>query len=79
MSDPVVEVSSDLIDRVSLLEERTKDKQKTVIDRVKEWSGVATAVFAILYTIPLGVWDRFVLTSEQRSEREVAELRGTIV
>jgi hypothetical protein len=47
--------SRDLMERVAALEERTRDKPKGLLDRIKEWSGVATAVLALLYTFPLGV------------------------
>ncbi len=48
--------------RLGVLEERTKDKPKPIIDRVIAWGGVATFLLAVLYTFPLGVWDRFFVT-----------------
>jgi hypothetical protein len=36
-------------------------------------------VLALLYTFPLGVWDRVVVTPEQRRDSRVAEVRNAIV
>jgi hypothetical protein len=71
--------SSDFDSRLAVLEERTKPKEKTILDRIKDWSGVLTFVVAVLYTYPLGVWDRFVVTAEQQKIKGVGELRATIV
>jgi hypothetical protein len=65
--------------RLTTLEERTRPKPRTVLDRIKDWSGVATACIALLYTIPLGVWDRFVTSHAQVQERRVAELRTAVL
>ena len=51
-------------ERLALLEDRTKPKKKTALDHVKDWAGVATALIALLYTIPLGVWDYWIKTPE---------------
>jgi hypothetical protein len=56
-------------ERLAALEERTAPRPKSVLDVIKEWGGVATAVIALLYTFPLGVWDRFVLTERARVEK----------
>jgi hypothetical protein len=53
-------------ERLALLEDRTKPKKKTALDHVKDWAGVATAMIALLYTIPLGVWDYWIKTPEAR-------------
>lgn len=58
--------------RLATLEERTTPKQKTALDIIKEWSGFATAVIAILYTFPLGFWDRWF---EGPTARNVEALR----
>ncbi|WP_203076749.1 hypothetical protein [Falsiroseomonas ponticola] len=59
-------VDPGLLERLAVLEERSKPKPKSVVDRVKEWAGVATALIALLYTIPLGVWDTWVTSPEAR-------------
>jgi hypothetical protein len=64
--------------RLAVLEERTRPKTKTIFDRIKEWSGVLTFVIAVLYTYPLGVWDRFIVTAKEQREKEIDELRTTI-
>jgi hypothetical protein len=53
-------------ERIAVLEERTRDKPKSVTDYVKEWAGVGTLMIALLYTFPLGVWDRFFVTQVDR-------------
>ena len=57
-------------ERLAVLEERTKPAKKTLIDVIKEWGGVATAVIALLYSFPLGVWDRFVVPDRVRIARK---------
>lgn len=53
---------------------------------LRSWAGVATAVssvatvlIALLYTVPLGVWDRVVVTPAQAAEREIEHVRNAIV
>jgi hypothetical protein len=70
---------SDFDSRLAALEERTRPKEKTILDRIKDWSGVLTFVIAVLYTYPLGVWDRFVVTAAQQKIKEIGELRATIL
>ncbi|WP_306114195.1 MULTISPECIES: hypothetical protein [unclassified Roseovarius] len=65
----------DLSERVAVLEERTRVKPKSFLDHVKEWGGVCTLIVALLYTFPLGVWDRFYLTKKARESAEILELR----
>ncbi|WP_299739066.1 hypothetical protein [uncultured Roseobacter sp.] len=65
----------DLQERVAVLEERTRPTSKSLLDHLKEWGGVGTLIVALLYTFPLGVWDRFYLTSKARAEAEIGELR----
>jgi hypothetical protein len=65
--------------RLAVLEERTRQKPKTVFERIKDWSGILTFVIAVLYTYPLGVWDRFVVTAKEQKAKEVADLRSIIL
>lgn len=70
---------SSLPERVAALEERTRPKPQTWLDQVKAWGGVATLVVALLYSFPLGVWDRFVVSSKQRSSAELSSVRDAII
>jgi hypothetical protein len=65
--------------RLAVLEERTTPKPKTLYEKIKDWSGVLTFVMAVLYTYPLGVWDRFVVTAKEQRAKEVADLRSLIL
>ncbi len=60
--------------RLAVLEERTHEKPKRLVEHVKEWGGVATLIVAMLYTFPLGVWDRFYLTKEAREAARIETL-----
>ena len=73
------DLQPDLSSRIAVLEERTRPKERTVLDRIKDWSGVLTFVIAVLYTYPLGVWDRFVVTAEQQKTKEINDLRSTVL
>ncbi len=66
-------------ERVAILEERTRPKKKHLMDHVKEWGGVATLVVALLYTFPLGVWDRFYITTKAREAAQISNLRATAI
>lgn len=66
-----------LRERVAALEERTQPKPKRLLDHLKDWGGVGTLIVALLYTFPLGVWDRFYLTQQAREAAEVRALRDT--
>jgi tetratricopeptide (TPR) repeat protein len=48
-----------LAERISVLEERTKLKPKSLVDKIKEWGGVATLAIAVAYTFPTGVWQQW--------------------
>jgi len=66
-------------ERLAVLEERTKPKPRTISDRIKDWAGVLTFVVAVLYTYPLGVWDRFIVTAQQQHTKEVLDLRSVVL
>jgi len=65
-------------ERLAVLEERTRPKPKGWLDLLKEWGGAGSLAIALLYSFPLGVWDRFVVSREERAGRELAELRGVL-
>jgi hypothetical protein len=79
MHDVHESLTSDFDTRLAVLEERTKPKPKTVFERIKDWSGILTFVIAVLYTYPLGVWDRFVVTAKEQKTKEIADLRSIIL
>lgn len=56
-------------ERLAILEERTAPQRKGLLEIIKEWSGFATAIIALLYSFPLGIWDYWV-TSPQTAELE---------
>jgi hypothetical protein len=63
---------------MAVLEERTSPKVKSVYEQLKDWAGLVSLVIALLYTFPIGVWDRFVTTEARRSAEELASLRSTM-
>ncbi|WP_421884623.1 hypothetical protein [Pacificispira sp.] len=67
-----------LSERVHVLEERTRPKSKGLVDHVKDWGGVASLVIALLYSFPLGLWDRFIVSEKVRTAREISELRAVV-
>ncbi len=70
---------AELSEQVAVLRERTEPKPKSVIQNIQAWSGVMTAVIALLYTIPLGVWDRWFESHAQAEARKLDGLRSAIV
>jgi hypothetical protein len=54
-------------------------KRKTSLEFFKEWAGVITIVITLFYTYPLGFWDRFVLTKEERQTREIEHVRDLVI
>lgn len=65
--------------RLARLEERTSPKPKSFVENLKEWAGVGTLIVALLYTFPLGVWDRFIITPEQSKRKKVEEVRSVLI
>lgn len=65
-----------LIERVAALEERTTPKPRSPTEFMKEWAGVGTLLIALLYTFPLGVWDRFFVTADQKRAQQIETLRN---
>jgi hypothetical protein len=70
--DPELSDQLNVDRRLAVLEERTKPKPKSLVENVTQWGGVATFLLALLYTFPLGIWDRFFVTP-------VDEVRSLIV
>lgn len=60
--------------RLAVLEERTKPKPKSFIEHITQWGGVATFLLALLYTFPLGVWDRFFVSQEEEVRNLIIKL-----
>src|SRR5690349_16115183 len=79
MTDTFSSSPSDLAARLAILEERTQPKPRTLFDKLKDWAGILTFVIAVLYTYPLGVWDRFVVTAKEQRTKELNEVRSTIL
>lgn len=75
-SHHVAELSIDA--RVAVLEERTRPKDKTPLDRLKDWGGVASLVIAIAYSFPLGLWDRWFEAPKKLQESELVGLRQVL-
>jgi hypothetical protein len=65
-------------ERLARLEERTAEKPRTWIDRLKDWGGVASLVIAVGYSFPLGVWEKFYLPEQQREAAQIQKLRDVI-
>lgn len=65
--------------RINHLEQIVDNDKTTKLDSLKQWGGVATLVVALLYTFPLGVWDRFILSPEARKSAEVSILKELVV
>jgi hypothetical protein len=65
-------------ERLAALEERTTPRPKTIIDRVKDWGGVASLVIAIGYSFPLGIWEKFIEPEKKRTAAEIQSLRNVI-
>jgi hypothetical protein len=65
-------------ERIAALEERTSPKPKTIVDRIKDWGGVASLVIAIGYSFPLGIWEKFIEPENRRIASELQNLRNVI-
>lgn len=65
-------------ERLAALEERTRPKRKSLMDRVKDWGGITSLIIALAYSFPLGLWDRFIEPEKQRLDREITQLRAVV-
>lgn len=68
----------DLGERIAILEERTKPKEKTFPEKLRDYGGLAALVITVAYSWPLGIWDRFIMTPQQKREARVAELKSSL-
>ena len=75
---PSMPVIPTVSERLAALEERTAPKPKTIIDRIKDWGGVASLVIAIGYSFPLGIWEKFIEPENRRIASELQSLRNVI-
>jgi hypothetical protein len=72
-------MTTDIETRISILEDRTNQKQPHITDIITKFASVGTLVIALLYTFPLGVWDRFMVTAQQEEDKKVDSLRSLAV
>jgi hypothetical protein len=45
---------------------------------LKEWGGLASLIIAVGYSFPLGVWDRFIASEQERTARAISSLRAAV-
>lgn len=76
--ESVEKVARTVEERLAVMEERTALRPKSLLDRAKEWGGIATLIVALAYSFPLGVWDRWITPERERLAAELAELRSAL-
>ena len=69
---------SDTLQRLATLEERTKAKPKTFLEKLQAYGGLLAVVIAVGYSWPLGVWDRFIVSEERAVEGKIGEIRESL-
>lgn len=69
---------TDTLQRLATLEERTKPRPKTFLEKLQAYGGLIALVIAVGYSWPLGVWDRFIVSQEKAIEAKVAEIRESL-
>lgn len=67
-----------VLQRISVLEERTDPKNRSLIDIVKEYAGFFALLISLLYSFPMGIWDRFFETPEIREAELIDELKNSL-
>jgi hypothetical protein len=77
-SDPTPPTQLSLAERIAILEDRTALKKRTALDRLKDWGGLLSLVIAIGYSFPLGIWEDFIKTEQDRKAEELAVLRRAV-
>src|SRR5262245_15077333 len=65
-------------ERVAILEERTRPKQKSLLDRLKDRGGLVSLLAAVAYSFPIGLWDRFIVPEQTKRTQEIAELKNVV-
>jgi hypothetical protein len=65
--------------RLAIVEERTRPKPKSWVDLLQAWGGAASLVVALLYSFPLGLWDRFVISRQEQQAAQLRQLRELIL
>lgn len=68
-----------LSERVSVLEERTKPRNKNVVEIFQMYGGLIALAITLLYSWPLGVWEKFVSTPQEKEQSELSSLRNTLL
>jgi hypothetical protein len=61
------------------MSEHKQKERKTFLDYTKEWAGVLSLAVSLVYTFPLGVWDRFYVAAEQKRETDIETVRELLV
>lgn len=64
--------------RLSALEERTKPKPKSRLEKIKDWGGLIALLITIAYSFPLGIWNEFFVSVEEKNKKEIEELRSVV-
>ena len=69
---------TDTLQRMATLEERTKPKPKTFLEKLQTYGGLIALIVAVGYSWPLGVWDRFIVSPEKAIEGKVGDIRESL-
>jgi len=75
---PPYDTKTDILQRLSALESRTAPANKTILEKLQAYGGIVALVITIGYSWPLGVWDRFVVSAQEKEERAVDAIRETL-
>lgn len=68
----------DTLQRLATLEERTRPRPKTFLEKLQAYGGLIALIIAVGYSWPLGVWDRFIVSKEKAIEAKVGEIRESL-
>lgn len=69
---------TDTLQRLATLEERTKPKPKTFLEKLQAYGGLIAVIITVGYSWPLGVWDRFYVSPEKAIEVKVGDIRESL-
>lgn len=68
----------DILQRLAVVEARTDPTKRSFLEQLQSYGGVIALAIAVLYSWPLGIWDRFIVTAQEEKEQELQKIRTSL-
>lgn len=68
----------DILQRLAVVEARTDPRKRSFLEQLQSYGGMIALAIAVLYSWPLGIWDRFFVTVQEEKEQALQKIRTSL-